>query len=188
MANSIFYNMTHGRRFPVSLLALETYAIRVTEVSTEDEHYDMFIKILTSICGVENPQVDDIQYLAERIKSIKDETVEGKASKAGHSFGTYYQEYLGKLSSDSTILRMVNYDVNAARRIYCELDRDDAYKLMKEYLEGLLEEGRLRMEAAMYGFGGGYKDDGKGGSGNVGETFDVSSEEGKAALKAMGFA
>jgi hypothetical protein len=112
---------------------------------------------------------------------------ETKVSKK--SFGTSYDEYLQRLTLDSTVLRMVGYDVDAARRIYCEMDRDDAMKLIGEYVTGLMEEGLLRLEASMYGFGGKYKEDKGGPSSGEGQTkhHDLTTDEGKAALRRLGF-
>ena len=192
MSRSVFYNQACGRRFPVSLLALEYYAVETQKCESEDELFDVFMKVVVDFCGVSSPNDEDLNYFVERLNTIRTETersapLSDKAPRK--SFGTSYDSYLQRLTLDSTVLRMVGYDVNAAHRIYCEMDRDDAMKLIGDYVTGLMEEGLLQLEASMYGFGGKYKDD-KGGPGQTDgqtKTHDLTTDEGKAALRRLGF-
>jgi hypothetical protein len=154
-----------------------------------DELEDLLCGILHSFCSVEKPSDDDLNYFVDRLKAIQEEIkdrVPGSSKKASKSFGTSYHEYISKLSIDSTILRMTGYNFDAAKRIYCELDRDDAMKLVTEYINGSMEESLLTLEACMYGMGGSYKNDG-GGNKGADKVHDLSTEEGKAAARAMGF-
>lgn len=188
MSRSVFYNQSCGRRFSVSLLALEFYAVETQKCESDDDLFDTFMRVVVDFCGVTEPTDEDLNYFVERLNAIRDEVnKESKPQPAGKprkSFGTSYDQYLQKLTLDSTILRMVNYDIESARRIYCEMDRDDAMKLVNDYVTGLMEEGLLQLEASMYGFGGKYKGDG-GKSG--GRTHDLNTAEGKEALKRLGF-
>lgn len=189
MSRSVFYNQVCGRRFPVSLLALEYYAVETQKCESDDELFDVFMRVVVDFCGVTSPTDDDLNYFVSRLESIRSEVSpepQTPKTKPRKSFGTSYDQYLQKLTLDSTILRMVNYDVDAAKRIYCEMDRDDAMKLVGDYVTGLMEEGLLQLEASMYGFGGRYKDD-KGGKSNPVKTHDLTTDEGKAALKRLGF-
>jgi hypothetical protein len=187
MSNSIFFNQLKGRRFPIPLLAIEIYSDEARHCTTEDEVFDVFFRVITDICGVRQPTDEDLTYFVDRLDALRKEMEQNETQetkKAVRSFGTAYHEYLSNLMVDSRILRMVGYNFDVAKKIYCELDRDDAMKLVNEYMTGLLEEGLLNMEAAMYGFGGKYKDDKGGSKANV---HDLTTDEGKKALKRLGF-
>lgn len=186
MTYSIFYNTQGGRRFPIPLLALETYSIQAGSTQTADELLRLFMMIASEICHVKAPSDDDIDYFVQRLQGVQDELKElEEPSETTKSFGTAFQEYLNKLTIDSTILRMTGYDFEAARKIYCELDRDDAMKLVNEYVSGLMQEGLLNLESAMYGQGGSYKDDVK--SKPKANVHDLTTEEGRASLRSFGF-
>jgi hypothetical protein len=192
MAHSIFYSMGSGRRFPISLLAVETYAVHIEDAKTDDELFDLFVSIVTEICGVPRPTTEDVHYFVERLQEIQKELTESidtpsKGTKKG--WGTNYIEFLQKLSLDSVILRMVGYDFEAAKKLYCDLDRTDTLKLVRDYTSGLMQEGLMLLESTMYGFGNSYAEDkgrGQASQGNV-KTHDIRTPEGLAALRRLGF-
>lgn len=191
MSHSIFYLMGSGRRFPISLLAVETYAIHVGSAVTDDELFDLFVSIVTEICGVTNPTTEDIHYFVGRLQEIQDELSEPQAvvekgPKKG--WGSSYVEFLQKLSLDSVILRMVGYDFDAAKKLYCDLDRADTMKLVRDYTSGLMQEGLMLLESTMYGFGNSYSQDkGKGRTFDSANAHDLRTPEGVAALRRLGF-
>lgn len=192
MPNSIFYNTT-TRRFPVPLLAVETYSIQHEFVTSEEDFIAMCCYVLADVCKVKNPDADDIEYFLERIAEKDGEgeeppgpSKEGK-SKDSRSFGTEFHKYLGKITLDRTIMMMVGYDYEAARRIYCELDKADARLLYKDYLDGLREKGILYLDAVLYGMGGSYKGDKKSSSDVESVKHDLNTAEGMAALRSFGF-
>lgn len=191
MSHSIFYSMGSGRRFPISLLAVETYAIHVGDSVTDDELFDLFVSIVTEICGVPDPTTEDIHYFVGRLQEIQDELSEPQAvvekgPKKG--WGSSYVEFLQKLSLDSVILRMVGYDFDAAKKLYCDLDRADTMKLVRDYTSGLMQEGLMLLESTMYGFGNSYSEDkGRGKAFDSASAHDLRTPEGVAALKRLGF-
>lgn len=189
---SIFYQHTVGLRFPIPLMAFEVYSVAVTSAETDNDVYDVFITVLTKHCGVTDPSEDDIAYLIERITTVGKELGldtdkdKDKGKPKTRSFGTSFMEYLHTLKIDSAVLKMVNYDVTAATKLYCELDRDSVMRLVAEYFSGKAEENLVRMEASMYGNGGKYQAD-KGSQKGAGKAHDISTPEGFAQLKSMGF-
>ena len=192
MTHSIFYSMGSGRRFPISLLAVETYAVHVGEAVTDDELFDLFVSIVTEICGVSSPSTDDIHYFVERLQEIQkelSETPDTSAKGPKKGWGTNYVEFLQKLSLDSVILRMVGYDFDAAKKLYCDLDRSDTMKLVRDYTSGLMQEGLMLLESTMYGFGNSYSEDkGRGqSSSSNSRVHDINKPEGLAALRRLGF-
>ena len=186
---SLFYKHKHGRRFPVSLMALEVYGKNMVGASTDNEIYDVLITTMTSSCGVMNPDSEDVDYFISRLAEMH-EKMQEKAEKGGEkgaktkSFGTSFSEYLSGLSIASTLLKMTGYDMDAATKLYCELDRVDVLELVNDYFSGKAEENLVAMEAAMYGSGNSYKKD-KGSAGPA-RTHDLSSKEGIKAVRAMG--
>jgi hypothetical protein len=191
MSHSIFYLMGSGRRFPISLLAVETYAIHVGGAVTDDELFDLFVSIVTEICGVTNPTTEDIHYFVGRLQEIQEEITSGpdsarKGAKKG--WGSSYVEFLQKMSLDSVILRMVGYDFDAAKKLYCDLDRSDTMKLVRDYTSGLMQEGLMLLESTMYGFGNSYSEDkGRGKAFDSANAHDLRTPEGVAALRRLGF-
>ena len=186
MAKSVFYPTTPERRFNIPLLALEVFATESQSWQTEGDYQTGMSELLRNFCGVTQPEVDDFVYFLERVQTLQAQfekpTPSGTPKK---SFGTAYSEYLTSLPIDSLVLRMVGYNEAAARWVYCVLDRDDANRLLDEYVSGQMQDGLLNMEGAMYGFGNSYQQD-KQSSPNV-RVHDVNSEEGLAALQRLGF-
>jgi len=190
---SLFYNHKLGRKFPVSLMALEMYSIKVQGAKEDNEVYDTLIYVLANACGVKSATKEDIEYFISRITEVAEELNkrEGKSEvkeSPKKSFGSSYMEYLHGLSVDSAILKMVGYDITAATALYCDIDREDTMSLVADYFSGEAEENLVKMEASMYGNGGKYKDDGKSDKSlGKGSSHDINTPEGFANLKAMGF-
>jgi len=184
---SIFYMHTYGRRFPVPLMALEAYAMDSENASTDQELFDVLVTTLSKHCKVVKPTDGDINYFLDRLKKLKTEIEENSLedSNNGKSFGTAYMDYISELPIDGALLKMVHYDIDAAEKLYCDLDRDDAVTLVKDYIKGKAEENLVKMEAAMYGMGGSYEEDKA--EKNKDKGIDISTEEGAAALRALGF-
>ena len=184
---SIFYMHVAGRRFPVPLVALESYSINASTAESDEQLFDVLITTMSKYCNVTDPQDDDIEYFLSRLKEVREEIKDNDPEEKtkGKTFGTAYLEYISGLSIDAVLLRMVNYDINAAEKLYCTMDRTDVVALVDDYVKGRMEENLVNMEAAMYGFGGGYKSDkqSKGKSKGV----PINSAEGMAQLAALGF-
>jgi len=188
---SIFYQHKYGRKFPVSLLCLEVYSSKMKDSVTDDEIYNTLVTVLSSTCGVTNPTNEDLEYFMSRLKQIDEDMrgdgKEGAQGRVGKSFGTSFSEYLQSLSLDSAILKMTGYDMEAATRLFCDIDRDDVIKLVGEYYSGKAEENLVAMEASMYGGGNSYKEDKPGKRASKANTHDLTTPEGMQAIKSMGF-
>ncbi|RLA45994.1 MAG: hypothetical protein DRR06_06005 [Gammaproteobacteria bacterium] len=183
---SLFYNHTFGRRFPIPLMALEAYALDSEAAQTDEDLFNVLVTTLSRHCKVSKPSEQDITYFLERLQGIKEEisnSPDGGVAK-GKTFGSAYMDYVSGLPMDSALLKMVNYDISAADRLYCTIDRDDVVQLVKEYIQGKAEENLVRFEASMYGFGGSYSEDKPE---NKDKGVDISTPDGMAALKSLGF-
>lgn len=184
---SIFYMHAHGRRFPVPLMALEAYAMDSENAETDQELFDVLMVTLSKHCKVSKPTDDDINYFVSRLGKLKEE-IEGNSAEEsthGKTFGSAYMDYISDLPIDGALLKMVHYDIDAAEKLYCDIDRDDAVQLVKDYIKGKAEENLVKMEASMYGMGGSYEEDK--GPKKKDKGVDISTEEGAAQLRALGF-
>lgn len=186
---SIFYMHAYGRKFPVPLMALEAYAMDSENATTDEELFNVLITTLSKHCGVAQPNDEDIAYFVSRLTKLKEEITENSEEGAtyGKTFGSAYMGYISDLPIDGALLKMVHYDIDAAEKLYCDIDRDDAVQLVKDYIKGKAEENLVKMEAAMYGMGGSYEEDKGSKQDNKEKGIDISTEEGAAALRALGF-
>lgn len=184
---SVFYMHAYGRRFPVPLMALECYALGSEKAGSDQELLDVLVSTISTHCKISAPKESDIDYFLTRLKEIKAEISENSAEEMvkGKTFGSAYMDYISKLPVDAALLKMVNYDIGAAEKLYCNIDRDDVIQLVRDYIRGKAEENLVSMEASMYGFGGHYEKDKKDSGGSKG--IDISTEAGAAALKSLGF-
>ena len=188
---SLFYMERYGYRYPVSLLAVEVYSIASEKAGQDDQAlYDSLVTTVTQVCKVSDPKEEDLRYFVSRLEKIRDnikkeesETPK-KPKKPVKSFGTSYLEYLQGLSIDAVILKMTNYNIDSASKLYCELDMDDVKALVDQYVTGQSEQNLIFMEGPMYGFGSSYEGDSK--SSNE-SSYDLSSPEGIGALRGLGF-
>ena len=169
------------------MMALEAYAIDSEHADSDQGLFDVLVTTISKHCKVLKPTDEDIGYFLERLKQLKTEIEENssEASNHGKSFGTAYMDYISDLPIDGALLKMVHYDIDAAEKLYCDIDRDDVVSLVKGYIKGKAEENLVNLEATMYGMGGSYEDDK--GEAKKDKGIDISTEEGAAQLRALGF-
>lgn len=110
------------------------------------------------------------------------------------SFGELYLRWALKLDAWSTCLYLAGGDPLQADRLYYEVDREDLLSAFSVRVDHEMERINSTMEAAMYGFGGGYKTDKSRSSGagsNDGPVYDLTTDEGRKAglaiLRQQGF-
>jgi len=189
MSTSIFYSHKYGRRFPVPLIALEAYAIESDKAKSDEDIFNVLITTLSKHCGVKSPTDEDISYFVSRLEEVRKEISDNSEQSVfkGKTFGSAYLAYISGLPIDSALLRMVNYDIDSADKLYCTIDRTDTVSLVNDYIKGRMEENLIKMEASMYGFGGCYEEDKVSKSNKGDKGIDISTEEGAAALRSLGF-
>lgn len=116
------------------------------------------------------------------------------------SYGEYFIRWASKLPPYQMCLYLSEGDPCKAWEFYTEVDRDDVLEAYEVKTSWELESVRYRVEAALYGFGGGYKKKGGGSSpsspssssSDGSETvYDMTTPEGQAAglaaLKRKGY-
>ena len=181
---SIFYAALFERPFPVSLLAFE----RLSALG-ELHPRDAVLKVLTECCNVYRPTEQDIEYLQRRVEAAAQE-VEKKARvpddddddrPRGKSLGTSFQTFTRTLDAARILLWACGFDYEKAKFWFTEADRDDAMQVVDDFLRLQQERNAYLYEAALYGFGGKYRDDGN--SSGDGEEIDLT---GASAAQIMG--
>lgn len=153
---SLFYNHRFSLRFPVPLLAFE----RLSHLSTEDPVASI-VSVLQEVCGVQQPDEDDINYFLSRHQAQvaeKNKPAEGKPERQRLTRGTFFRKFLGRQDSATLLLMACGWDYVKAAHWYNHADVEAAEKVISTFLELQSETNGYLYEAVLYGFGGGYKD------------------------------
>jgi hypothetical protein len=178
----MFYKHKFKSSLVVSLLALETYHTRAIGCESTEDLLVVVYSVLQECCGIENPTEENLLEFTSRLQKISEEAVKDpqKVPVKSKGFSTNFYKYLSELSLQNTLMLMTGFDFERARVIYCDLDRDEAIALIKDFTSGMLEQGILSFEAALYGGGNSYKED-------SGEVKQLDTSESLKMLQGLGF-
>lgn len=126
-----------------------------------------------------------ITSVLDRIESLqaKEQDKPPRTPTFGKSLGTNYSDWLNNLDTTGVCLYLSDYDIEKARHLYWHTDLQVVQEAVKQKGQQDSLLALVQMEACLYGSGGKYSDDDGGG----GNHYDLSSGEGLAALKSMGF-
>lgn len=102
--------------------------------------------------GMDPDQVD-LEALAVRLQPKDDEKPKGPRRK-GNGFGAKFTEWVEGLKSDQLCLWAADYDLEKARKLYCEVDIDDLRTIFDMKIGQTWQDYRTRYEACLLGFGG----------------------------------
>lgn len=196
MDRSIFFNERPylKNKVQVSYLFLETISA-LAEKMQESTVEEVLVAALIRL-GFKKGELtsEEIQSICDRLAEIKshDEAIASKSaggrdpSSGGgkKSFGQDYVKHMSKLGTAEKCLVTCGYDVDAARRMYCEVDKLIADAAITTYFENRWQELKTGFEACVFGFGGNM-------DGAADADHDMTSEEGMKsaahALRSMGF-
>lgn len=155
-------------------------------VIREDGVEQALIQTLQVCCGIDDPTLEDIEYLLQRFEQAAkvQPAAEKTATHKTKSLGTAYRDMLASLPLDRVLLWMVGFDYTKAEQIYLHVDRDVALQMVDDFLKISVEQNNYLFEAVMYGFGGSYKDDAPPDE-DVVDLRDASPERMKAELGAL---
>lgn len=190
---SIFYQDKFDRQIPLTGLFLECLGNYVKELGDELTDEAILHAVQRALMKSElrkEPSEEDLAYVAEELtrRSAAAEERQGDAkatSIKGRYFSGYLTDWAYGLNFDKLCLYVADYDYPKARELYETLDQQSVVALADEKLRLEFERARVTFEAALFGFGGGYKDTPKEGD----ATFDLTDDNQSAerALKNMGF-
>jgi len=120
--------------------------------------------------------------VAKRLTEFSQPKDKAQQIRFGKSLGTGYSDWLASLDSEQLCLYLADNNPEQAYRYYWHVDFEwvtEAVKLKAEHDSQILVG---QMEAALYGFGGKYKDD----DGEAAH-HDLLSQDGAEALRQFGF-
>ena len=150
------------------LLFFEVLAAGLESFSDKDTTVGAVISSCLIKSGLtESPTSDQIEYSAMRMEMMKDEEQKKEdedkkpLSKTGKkAFAQDALEWLSSLVPENLCLYIANYNLDEASRLYCEVDREDVMHMGSQKVEQEWEMMRVKMEASLFGFGGGYEGSG----------------------------
>jgi hypothetical protein len=194
MARSIFYEATFERRFALPFLFFEHLAIVVKEYKGDPDDAamnDMLKESMKACLGMDKVSDKDMEYVAERLTELADrKKPPPEARPTKKSFATSYAEWVSGLTPDLLCLVLADNDFEKARHLFCEVDKDDVMSMSEAWISKSWEDIKIAYECCVYGFGGGYKDSGPEGGGEV-DASTNDNAQGKvipaAALAAVKF-
>mgnify|MGYP007121429854 CR=1 FL=1 len=201
-AKSIFYKQKE-RRFSVSFMVMEFLAekqeclMAKLQESKQISMKDVFVELFEFMEWPE-PKDEDLLYLMARLEKGTTSEVDlpkkqGKSLKANKDFAGSFAEWIGGLKPDDLCLWLSGYDYDIARILYEETDIEDVRYLVNLKVEEELQKAKLGLEAALFGFGGGYKGSKRGGDANTvvhnmsDDASEAEFESAFAAAKSVGF-
>lgn len=119
-----------------------------------------------------------------KAKQSNGEVPQGESSKPKRTLGATLQEWTQSLDPTGLCLYLADYDPERAHRLYWWVEADLLELTLHSKLRFESTKQLNLFEASMYGFGGKYSDDegSESEASSVG-TFDLNTDEGKAALK-----
>jgi hypothetical protein len=190
---SLFFQDFFRQGPPLTSLFIEFVAETLAALP-EDERQEKFLEAISQ--GMERcelsdgpPSAEAVVEIAVRLESHYSTQSEQKKasgpSGAGKTFLGYFIEWAAKLDMVQLCLYTADWDPVAGRALYCEVDQALVVATAHDKLRLETERARVGFEAALFGFGGRYKDT----PSEADRSFDLSSDNASAevALKSLGF-
>ena len=170
-----------NEEFPIPAVAVELYAEEVREDFTDEQYTRLLHKVITVGCKRIVTGQHDLTYVMNRLVALSNKHDGSPARATSRTFSSDFINFLNKLTTVQLLGLMTQFDVDAMRKLYCQLDIEDMLDLVNTYISCLMETGQREYEAALYGFGGKYE-----GDNGQAKQIDANSDQGMAALSAFG--
>lgn len=188
----LFYSLETERPVPITLFFLEAVA-RITEEDPEQDACKVVTGALRRSKVSHRPNKAQVDYALSRLQEISNQiaaNTHGESKTPDKGLGTDLLIWLSRLHTEEMCLLLSGFDSKKAREIYREWDRDEVTESFRIFLSYEREKIQASFEAALYGFGGGYKgskggpSEDSGSAGNV-EVYDLTKHnpEGLEELK-----
>ena len=162
-----------NRRFPLSMYFFELLEQLTSDIrdNADEENGDIVFtaaidKALKGAGVCNNPKQDDIIYVVTRLDEIR---VKAEKEAAGadanaiqktgpKQFAEDAMKWISELTPDNMCLHIAGYNFDKGMELYCKVDREDVIHLGRQKVEQEWEMMRVKLEASLFGFGGGYGD------------------------------
>jgi hypothetical protein len=158
---SIFYKSA-SRPVALTFLMLEHLSIRREQLEATQDASITLSQVLNeavALCGFPEPSDSDLAYLLGRISVTVEERKEqgGKIKlQANKHFAGALAEWLISLTPDKAVMWLSDYDIDLARQMYYTVDVEEVSALIGIKMEETFQLAKVRYEASLFGFGGGY--------------------------------
>lgn len=178
------------RPIPLSFLMLEYLNVRRHELEKEESERTLgeVVEEACRVCGFEDITKEKILYLVTRMSRSSEERKKGGGAKAllraNRDFGGALAEWISGLEPAEVCLWLSSGDLLQANYLYSSADVEEVAALVDVMIQYAFQQAKVRYEAALFGFGGGYKRTPKEGT-KVYNLEDPSPEEEDAALEAL---
>jgi hypothetical protein len=190
---SLFFQDFFRQGPPLTSLFIE-YVAEALAALPEDQRQDRFIDVIAEgllkcelTDGTPSPaQVVEIATrLEEHYKAEQKPAKSGDKSSAGKSFLGYLIDWAAHLDMVQLSLYASDFNPVLARQLYCEVDQALVVATAHDKLRLETERARAAFEAALFGFGGRYKDT----PSEHDRSFDLTADDASAEvmLKSLGF-
>lgn len=135
--------------------------------------------------------IDQLEYVAGKLRILAQPPETGPALKQSSKLFVDFSDWFNALPNDTQCLVACDYNLEAARRLYCEADFEVAKVIIATKYEQMVKEQRAHFEAVLYGMGGHLGGDLVSQPLGPEVTFDLTDtseqEAGLAELRSMGF-
>lgn len=192
MMSSEFYKDRFSRRIPLTGLFMERLGALVSEHGDVTEEVTMVAIVGQAMIDAKLVEEITDEALTEVVTQLNEHRDEKKGDEEGAKpqgqgkhFAGYFSEWASGLSYDKLCFYAAGYDYAKAREYFENHDQRSILALADEKLRLEFELARVSFEAALFGFGGSYKDTPREGD----SVFDLSddSQIAENALKNLGF-
>ena len=163
---SHFYQDRFIHTIPLTGLFVEHLGIKVKEAGglTEENVVPTIAQCLVD-CGLVEKEATEAQVagVIERLQEIEKKDLEGKGERSpdtgkGKYFAGYLTDWATNLNYVQLCLYAADFDYPRARKYFEEVDQQSLIALAHDKLRFDFERARVSFEAALFGFGGKYKD------------------------------
>lgn len=167
--NTIFYKARFERPVPVTYLLVERVSALLADSEPDEEvAYKAVRQAMIDCDSLGTPTDAQVAYVIQRLSAVAPKDGADKPAvekdQDGKSFAGGFLKWIREMAPEDFCLFVSGNDYNRAVTLYCVVDKDDVMVMADRKVAEEWERSRISLEAALFGFGGGYgKDKGKDG-------------------------
>lgn len=157
---SLFYEARFNRRFPITYLFVERLTGLLDGAEPSENVVSEAVAEALRTCGLcDRPSAADVAYAIGRLAADPEEA--NKQTGDGQdpddkSFASGYLKWVRGLSPEQACMFVAEFNLEQAAKLYTEADKDDVAAMAELKVSREWEVVKVRFEAVLFGFGGGY--------------------------------